>query len=47
MLLPFARELWRELHPRAPEQLPLFAPLEAETSPAGSAAWLWETSRAG
>ena len=44
LLPPLARELWRDLHPAAPEQLPLgFAPAAV----ANEQAWLWETSRAG
>jgi hypothetical protein len=45
MLPALAAELWRELHPGAPEQLFLgFEAMEGERSAA--AAWLWEESRA-
>jgi hypothetical protein len=43
ILLPLAEELWRELHPRAPEQLFL----GFETEPAGTNVWLWEYACAG
>jgi hypothetical protein len=43
LLPPLGAELWRELHPGAPEQLFLGFGQEVEPSP--TAAWLWEEAR--
>jgi 5-methylcytosine-specific restriction endonuclease McrA len=43
VLPPLAEELWRELHPRAPEQIFLGFGPEAPGAPV----WLWEGERAG
>ena len=43
ILLPLAEELWRELHPCAPEQFFLGFEREGAAAPV----WLWEGERAG